>query len=255
MTGERDNVGPYIHELCAATQKLAKDLLLENDKLFRLAVALNAAKRDLEQQVALLRDELRRRIECHAQLVEQLSDAEESARVISSGYVDLERTNANLASLYVASCRLHGSLDRGEVLSALKEILTNQLGAEEFAIFERDGGRFTLIAQGGIEGSRELDVTAIEDLSTSGMIQVLSGAEAEAGAGPRIIVPLKVGECVTGAIAIYRILGKKGELEWVDHEILKLLAEHAGIALCASGLCARGCAREGMLPWTPIIER
>jgi len=246
MANERDDVGVSIREVRAATQRYAKDFILEVDKLLTLAVALDVAKASLEEQVALLREELDRRVERQALLVEQLTDAEDLVRAFSAQYVEVEHANSNLASLYVASRRIHESLEREEVLSALKEIIINQIGSEEFALFERDrlGERFSLIASVGIEPERELDAAAIEDLSTSGTIRVLAVAKAEAGAGPRVIIPLKVGGRVTGAIAIYRMLSHKGELEWVDHELLKLLAEQAGIALYASSLHARQRSRE-----------
>jgi hypothetical protein len=146
MQNDSDDVGRYIREVRTATQKLAKDLLWENEKLLALALTLNASKISLEEQVALLREEVERRIEVHAVIVEQLTDAEESVRALSAGYVDAEQANSNLASLYAASCRLHGSLDREEVLSALKDIIINQIGSEEFAIFERHGEELAVIA-------------------------------------------------------------------------------------------------------------
>jgi hypothetical protein len=48
-----------------------------------------------------------------------------------------------------------------------------------------------------------------------------------------------------GAIAIYRLLGHRDRLEWVDHELANFLAAHAGIALTASDLFMREAAREG----------
>jgi hypothetical protein len=247
MANEGDDVGFSIREVRASTQKRARDFILDVDKLLTLARTLDAQKTRLEEQVALLREELNKRIERDPLLVEQLTDAEELVRAFSAAYVEVEHANSNLASLYAASRRIHESLEREEVVSALKEIIINQIGSEEFALFESDGlgERLSLIASVGVDPDRELDAAAIEDLSTSGAIHVLSASEAEAGAGPRVIIPLKVGGRVTGAIAIYRMLSHKGELEWVDHELLKLLAAHAGIALSASGLHARERSQEG----------
>jgi hypothetical protein len=246
MANERDDVGASIREVRAATERYAKDLILEVDKLLTLVLTLHAAKASLEEQVALLREEIDRRVERHAVIVEQLTDAEELVRVFSSEYVGVEQANSNLASLYVASRRIHSSLERDEVLSGLKEIIINQIGSEEFAIFERDrlGERWSLIASVGIDPERELDLAAIEDLSTSGTIHVLSASEAEAGAGPRVIIPLKVCGRVTGAIVIYRMLNHRGALEWVENELLKLLSAHAGLALYASSLHAQQRSQE-----------
>ena len=76
MVNEGDDVEVSIREVRATTQRYARDLILEIDKLLRLALALDAQKTSLEGQIALLREELNKRIERDALLVEQLTDAE-----------------------------------------------------------------------------------------------------------------------------------------------------------------------------------
>ena len=55
-------------------------------------------------------------------------------------FAEVEQLNSNLANLYVASYRLHGSLARADVLSTLQEIVINIIGSEKFAVFEWDDG-------------------------------------------------------------------------------------------------------------------
>jgi hypothetical protein len=57
----------------------------------------------------------------------------------------------DLASLYVASYRLHATLDRGEALSIVQDIICNLIGSEEIAIFEADdsGAGLSLVASSG----------------------------------------------------------------------------------------------------------
>jgi hypothetical protein len=58
-----------------------------------------------------------------------------------------------LTNLYVATSRLHESLDRGEVLRAIQEIIINLLGSEELAVFEvsQDGKALELVDSFGLE--------------------------------------------------------------------------------------------------------
>ena len=53
--------------------------------------------------------------------------------------LELEQLSTNLASLYVATHRIHSSLERADVLVAIEEVIVNLIGAEELAIFESDG--------------------------------------------------------------------------------------------------------------------
>jgi hypothetical protein len=118
--------GEYVRKVQEETQRYSQDLLAENGRL-RVRVA------GLEAEVARLQD-----------LEGRLEAAEEEQQRSSAGYREIERQNANLANLYVASYRLHGTLDRGEVLLAIQEIVINLIGCEEMAIFELEEGDFAL---------------------------------------------------------------------------------------------------------------
>jgi hypothetical protein len=52
-------------------------------------------------------------------------------------------------------------------------------------------------------------------------------------------IPLKLGERVSGAIALFRLLPQKSGLGALDRELFELLATHAATALYSSGLEAR----------------
>jgi hypothetical protein len=163
---------------------------------------------------------------------------------------ELEQLSSNLASFYVATYRIHASLEREDVLTAIEEVIVNLIGAEELAIFERDGsaGRLSLVRAMGIDLERTLHSTIIESVVKSGNIYVRTtlhdGAEVD---GPSICIPLKVGETVTGVVAIYSFLSHKRRLESVDYELCNILATHAGSALYSSRLHARAKGQE--LAW------
>jgi len=157
-------------------------------------------------------------------------------------YRDLEAQNANLANLYVASYRLHGTLDREEVLATIQEIVTNLVGSEEIGVFELDeaGSSLRLIASTGIdpEPYRVIAMGSgrIGRCAQTGETYVSSDADAAAPAGRgeadlSACVPLRLQDRVSGAIALFRLLPQKSGIEALDRELFDLLATHAAPAL------------------------
>src|SRR5687768_11068599 len=71
-----------------------------------------------------------------AGLVSGLQRAHDASERYAAQYREMESQNTSLANLYVASYRLHGTLDRSEVLATIQEIVTNLVGCEEMAILE-----------------------------------------------------------------------------------------------------------------------
>src|SRR6185295_19448957 len=90
------------------------------------------------------------------ELQDQLAHIEEENQRFSEKYVEVEQHNANLANLYVASYRLHSTLNRGEVLDTIQEIIINLIGSEELGIFELQPGHTSLelVSSFGIEPER-----------------------------------------------------------------------------------------------------
>src|SRR5204863_4199521 len=127
-------------------------------------------------------------------------------------YRDLETQNTNLANLYVASYQLHGTLEPEQVLVRVQEIVTNLVGCEELAIFERapDSTTFSLAAATGLSAQRHRQVRSgvgvIGSCLATGEIFIKgSGPEPtsrlEEETDLTACVPLKLGDEVSGAIA------------------------------------------------------
>jgi GAF domain-containing protein len=144
-------------------------------------------------------------------------------------------------NLYVASYRLHGTLDRGEVLAAIRETVVDLVGSEDFGVFEFDPGSsaLSLVASVGIEeercgviliGSRPVDESAMRR-------EIWSTREGNGGSGVAgeeeltAFIPLQVDGLLVGAIAIFSLLPQKGALDDGDHELFELLATQAATAL------------------------
>lgn len=153
----------------------------------------------------------------------------------------IEPLSSILANLYVALKRIHASLDRADVLGAIWDVLAGQIGAEEFAIFERDGGgaAFSLLLYIGAGRARVLDARVIEEVLASRAVHVRSVASGDSPDIPAASIPLRVDEEVTGIIVIYSLLCHKERLDPLDLELCDVLAAHAGVALHASVLHAR----------------
>jgi hypothetical protein len=270
--------GSYIRKVREGTQQYAQELLAENDRLRLLVATLESEQRRLDEQrnasldfvreidslrglVSMLeRDKLRlqeqllaahEELDGHrreqARLQRQVADVERESRRFSEQYVEVEAQNSNLSNLYVASYRLHGTVDRQEVLGIIQEIVANLIGSEELAIYEKaDDGSLQLLASFGIEPAQHQNIPA-----GAGRIgRAVQDGAADIGPGPleperpqeselSACIPLKLDGRVTGALALFRLLPQKSGFEAVDHELFDLLATHAATALHCTGLHAR----------------
>jgi hypothetical protein len=251
-----DTLGDYVRQVRESTQRYARDLLSENEKLLSLAMAVHSEKVHLEDQVDVLRDQIERHRAIERSLIEQMSDIDRTRRELSSRYVDVEQSNSNLANLYVASYHIHGSLDREQVIGSIHEVLVNLVGSEQFAIFARPpwepAAPFVVSSSMGLSretcDSLSTDEGRIGDALRKGIAYVkLTGEDASSAPGEEHLtacVPLMVGDLIHGAIAVFRLLAHKTALEPIDRELFDLLATHAASALYCSELHARVNLRE-----------
>lgn len=257
MTDEHKDHGAYVKRVREETQRYLQALFSDNDRLRHLIAHLETDQRrreaenhELRDQVLRQEQELERCRSDHALLARQLHDIEQENVRYSSEFVSVEQRNNDLANLYVASYRLHGTLDRQEVLTAIKEIVVNLIGCEEFVIY----------------GRRSEDATALELIGAMGLPEDrywrlplergLIGRAAQTGAmflgddgqGVRLeeerdltaCVPLLIDGHVIGMIALFRLLPQKcGRLLPIDRELFDLLATQAAQAVYCTTLYAR----------------
>jgi hypothetical protein len=224
MMKDGERLGKYVSKVREDTRRYIRDLLNENEKLRVLAASLESEKAQLKDEKLLLQERL-------------LMAREELDRV---------QQNSNLANLYVASYRLHGTLDRPEVLAIIQEIIVNLVGSEELGIFElnSNGSTLSLLASVGIDpapyqtiplGSGLIGRSAFTgEMYLAGQTRDTAASREEANL--TACVPLKLNDKVTGAIAVFRLLQQKAGLETLDHELFDLLASHAAMALYCTGL-------------------
>ena len=183
-----------------------------------------------------------------AALRSRVSEAEADNERLAGQSIEHEQKLGNLMSLFLASQRLHESLERERVLQVIREIVANLIGSEEMALFWRQEGRtgLSLLTSMGLE-TRRLESIRPEDgvlgeVVRSGRPYVTPpGGVVPTGleAGLTACVPLKVEDRVVGALAIFGLLQQKSGLESIDLDLLKLLATQAAMALYCTDLNER----------------
>jgi GAF domain-containing protein len=202
--------------------------------------AVDLDKRRLVNEVSRLRaqvDEQRREAD---ELRARLTEIEEENRRVCDEALAVQDQTAGIANLYAALFRLHASLDREDVLTAIQEIVINMVGSEELAVFELspDGQYLDLIRSFGVDPQYVerivLGEGPIGSAVAGGDLFVAEPGHPVLTSGDRPLnacVPLRLGDKVTGAVAIYRLLGQKAEITPSDRELFELLEQQAARAL------------------------
>jgi GAF domain-containing protein len=247
VSGPNDNTG-YVQKVREETTRAMSEVKGQNERL-RVAVAtlesdrtrLQNEKIRLQEQLMNVREDLAQRVDEHAALLRRLAEVQRENESVAGHFLDIETQNTNLANLYVAGYQLHGSLDRREVLGAIKEIVINLIGSEDFAIFERAGDDRLRMIEWFNEPPHVFHEVRfgegiIGQVAATGQPFVANGEHGRS-VGVTACVPLQVDGKVLGAIAIFRLLPQKHNgLEAIDEELLGLLASQAGIALYCTQL-------------------
>jgi hypothetical protein len=246
---ERDNVqrvsarGEELLEMLRRGRAFTEGLLGENERLRYQVVRHESEKLQLQSALetgaaAAVRDNelLRHRI---AHLEQRFQEVEAESRDFASRYAEVCAENENLAYLYVASHRLHSTLEPSEVTEIIVEIMIDLVGADEFGLLLVD------------ERTNELTPIRVEGSLTSYPAHMHVGEGAwgaavrdgrahyeerpEPGA-PVAVIPLQIKGHSVGAIVITRMLHGKVHFDALTKELLGLLAGHAATALMSSRL-------------------
>jgi GAF domain-containing protein len=173
-----------------------------------------------------------------------LEAQEAEIRRLGGALAQSRRRASDAAGLYVATHRLHATLDRGQVLQAVEDVVASLLGCEQMAVFEMTGSPPVLVPVNvrGLPPGRLAAVRpgegVIGRVAQSGEVW-LAGESAgllEERQALSACVPLKVDGEVTGVLALYALLEHRERLGADDRELLELLSTHAATALYASRL-------------------
>jgi hypothetical protein len=235
--------GEQLLEVLRRGRRFSEQLLAENERL-RLQIVKGESDRmqqlaGLESERNVLKHEnslLRHRIE---HIESRFGEVEAENHDFAARYADISEENENLAHLYVATYRLHSTLEPSEVTEIVCEILTELVGAEEFGVLLLDE-RTSELALVRVEGPATLYPPHI--LVGHGLIGTAvrdgraSYREPPAANEPLAIVPLQIKGHGVGAIVVSRLLHGRTRLSALAKELLGLLAGHAASALMSSRL-------------------
>lgn len=231
-------------------EEFTQELLKENEKLrYRVAQLEEVTKfsgheddfklHSLEEKIKFLELE-------NKSLLERYRVVEEENKDFATRYVEVEAENNNLANLYVASYQLHSTLDFGESLKIILEIVMNLIGAEEFSIMMLDEktNEMTIVAQEGMgpeaRAGVKLGVGIIGSAAKAGEAYYREGDPTDLKGvdylHPLVCIPLKIKEHVIGVIIIYKLLVQKQTFTNIDYELFTMLAGHAATALFSAKL-------------------
>jgi nitrate/nitrite-specific signal transduction histidine kinase len=224
--------------------EFAEELLRENEKLrFRLIkVEADLAETQTATPTAATLKELAQRIHTKEReaLLSRFQAVETQNRAYAERFHQIERENASLASLYVATYQIHSGTGPQEVVRTVVEVLVNFVGAKSFAIFILDEEPRLLrpVAAEGMEPppAVPLGEGIIGRVGDGGQAHFADLGPAESD--PCIVVPLRWQDRVVGVVAIWEFLVQKTELLDVDYELFHLLGAHAASALAAACLAA-----------------
>ncbi len=263
--------GSYVRRVLDDNQRYAHELLDKNQELRALVARLEVEKQHLQREVlsleaaagrvrqleerlyaaerecASLRDVVAAHGRDQERLQVLLRQVDDENRRYAEEFSQLQTQANNLANLYVASYRLHGTLDRRQLIEATKEIVANLIGSEEMGLFELDRARqmLVLLDANGIDPSGyrclPLDQGVIGAAVRCGSPVVVDAAARRVPGEETLsaVIPLRQVDEVNGAIAIFRLLPQKSQLGELDRELFALLAAQAGMALHCTALHAR----------------
>jgi hypothetical protein len=246
---ERDKVhraaarGEELLEMLQRGRAFTEALLGENERLryqvvkhesdtMQLQSALETAAFTAARESEVLRQRV-------AHLEQRFQQVEAESRDFASRYAEVSAENENLAYLYVASHRLHSTLEPSEVTEIIVEILIDLVGADEFGLLLVDE-RTNELTPIRVEGSLASYPAHMHVGEGTWGLAVREGRahyeeRPEPGA-PLAVIPLQIKVHSVGAIVITRMLHGKVRFEPLTKELLGLLAGHAATALMSSRL-------------------
>jgi hypothetical protein len=241
----------YVLQVRENTQNYIEALIEENGRLRLLVSDLEEQRQQTGRQLGIAESELGRIESERQKLAERIDQIEVESQDLLGQFHEIERQNSDLASLYVASYRLHETIKRSEVIAVIEEIIVNMIGSEELAIFEMDeeSGKLNLVDSLGIDPDDLARVTlnesrieeaagVLQEVVETGqryVVESVDGKAPEQNSGLTACVPLVLDDKVIGAIAVFRLLDQKeSKLTTLDFELFDLLATHAAAALYCS---------------------
>jgi hypothetical protein len=199
-------------------------LLMENERLHAVVVALKAEVTVLWSEATKYRDALER-------LVFGGADTVTTALSRSSDVPDTIRESCeDLAGLFGASRRLHAASGYDELIDAVRDVLVALIGAHEFAIFVVNtlDTDLSLVDSTGRALSFEtcrLDAAVVERVVASGEIYLAEEPCHVRDGDLAVCIPIVWHDAVRGVVAIFCLDDSEHRLTDLDRNIFGLIGE------------------------------
>jgi hypothetical protein len=231
--------------------ELTEDLIRENQGLeqqvrnlqddntrLRAQLASNDAIRELLVTIENLERERK-------SLLNRSDELERAFQQHEERHSEVENELNDLASLYVASFQLSGTLSVGRVVRHMCELLEQLVGAQSFVVYiiSPDGKRGLPVGSRGQGDVSLLPTVSVEDgvigdVCLTGVPRISDPQQRRNENDPLAVLPLVFDSEVVGIIAISKLLPHKRGWVRVDEELFKLLSAHGATALIAANLYA-----------------
>ena len=230
--------------------ELTEGLLRENESLQQLVRKLdteNARLQSLLEDKRAVRDLLGAMKELEGQratLTARADELEQAYKQQKLQHETMQQELNDLASLYVASFQLGGTLSVRRVVRHVSELLEQLIGAQSFVLYVLDADRRTAkpVAHRGVAAQRRKVVSATEgaigDACLTGVPRIIDPLPETRTTEPIAAVPLLLDGVVVAVIAVYSLLPHKRGWALVDRELFKLLSAQAASAMIGANLFA-----------------
>jgi putative methionine-R-sulfoxide reductase with GAF domain len=248
--------GQDVLQIVAKAKEFTEEILKENERLrYKLASfetetetagagAGGGAGQEGDERVRDLQSQIRTLEEKLAEIEARYRKVEEENQEFADRYIEIEEQNNNLANLYVASYQLHSTLDFGEVIRIVQEIVINLIGAEVFHVLmvsEKTGQLEVEASEGQTPGrtSIPLGEGEIGKAAAAGenfFAESVARADPSPFEEPIAVIPLKIKDSTIGVISINKLLVQKTQFTNMDYELFTLLAGHAATAIFSAKL-------------------
>lgn len=183
--------------------------------------------------------------------VERLTLERDRAAQGRTGPSEVEEQYDTVTNLFVAVLALNGAWRASEVLTILRELFLNSIGATGFELYllDRDGARLLSVGLTSFAGRpppAAAEPRIAEALGSAGGARVWADA-------PRAIVPVLVGRSPVGVLMVNDLLPQKTEFNRADQELFHLLSEQLGpvlrrtLALERAGVAPGGAAGDSLI--------
>lgn len=191
----------------------------------------------LKSRIRSLQDSLEFSRNERAMLEARLNALQSGTSDADSRIAELTKQCRELRSLVASATRLLAVNSREEAFLALQDIVANVIGSEDFVLLEmnRDGTAMHATAWCGVNESEGARVAVGEGLVGQVALTGVARTNPDIGSGITACIPLRVGEKVTGVLAICSLLPQKLQLAAWDFQVLQLLGDQMGRLLARFG--------------------